>query len=128
MTIASLHGFGRHISELELEDSVQAVYYAMIGQTFAVVGMAIAKVSIGFFLLRLVIVHWHKASLWLAIISIFLLSVVTGIIFWMQCIPSRAIYDPRVKGSCHVKVEGIAIALGGRSTSSFSDVEMLTCL
>ena len=35
-----------------------------IGQGFAIVGMAIAKASLGFFLLRLVTIFWHRVAIW----------------------------------------------------------------
>ncbi|KAL1969383.1 hypothetical protein VTN77DRAFT_9576 [Rasamsonia byssochlamydoides] len=112
ITIAAVHGFGRHIDELSIDDAVAAVYYEMVSQTFAVIGMAVAKISLGLFLLRIVVDFWQKVVLWFAIVSIAIISLSTDIIFWLQCIPSAAIYDPRVKGVCHLKVEGVAIALG----------------
>jgi hypothetical protein len=41
MTISGIYGFGQPITSLEMDLAVKAVYYEMIGQTFAVLGMAI---------------------------------------------------------------------------------------
>ncbi|PIG84246.1 hypothetical protein AARAC_011139 [Aspergillus arachidicola] len=49
-TIAGKHGFGQPITSLSMDEAVQAVYMEMVGQTFAVLGMAIAKL------------HWRLPS------------------------------------------------------------------
>lgn len=61
-------GFGQTIEQLEGDMDVitQASLYECIGQGFAIVGMAIAKASMGFFLLRLVSVRWHQIAIWFA--------------------------------------------------------------
>lgn len=48
------------------ENVVKATLYECIGQAFAIVGMAIAKASLGAFLLRLVVVPWHRFAIWFA--------------------------------------------------------------
>lgn len=112
VTLAAVNGFGRHITELPVESSVKAVYYEMIGQTFAVLGMAFAKVSLSLFLLRIVVVPWHKAVLWFAIVSIMIISISVDVVFWVQCLPSESIYDKRVEGKCTVSVQEVSLTLG----------------
>lgn len=122
ITLAALSGFGRHMYELTVDDAVHAVYTEMVGQTFAVVGMTVAKISLGLFLLRIVVSFWQKVVLWINIVAIFISSLVCAFVFWLQCIPSQAIYDPRVKGTCHVSVEGSAITLGSESDIASADL------
>ncbi|CAL5869665.1 uncharacterized protein PFLUO_LOCUS3895 [Penicillium psychrofluorescens] len=112
LTIAGVHGFGQSIDTLEMDEAVKAVYMEMIGQTFAVLGMAIAKLSLGIFLLRIVIKEWHRISIWVSMISLFVVSVMTAIIFWVQRLPSESIYDPRVKGRTVVGVTPFSVLLG----------------
>ncbi|GAB1215676.1 hypothetical protein ATERTT37_004868 [Aspergillus terreus] len=95
-----------------MDEAVKAVYTEMIGQTFAVLGMAIAKVSLGIFLLRIVVVKWHRVSIWISIVSLSIVSVMTATIFWTQRIPSTSIYDPRVPGRTVVRVTPFSILLG----------------
>lgn len=52
-----------------------ATLYECIGQSFAIVGMAIAKASLGSFLLRLVVVPWHKMAIWFAMVLVTLASI-----------------------------------------------------
>ncbi|KAE8374015.1 hypothetical protein BDV26DRAFT_296419 [Aspergillus bertholletiae] len=112
ITIAGKHGFGQPITSLSLDEAVQAVYMEMIGQTFAVLGMAIAKLSLGIFLLRIVVKQWHRVSIWIAMVSLSIVSVMTAIIFWIQRLPSQAIYDPRVPGRTIVIVTPFSVLLG----------------
>lgn len=66
--LAAEIGFGQTIEQLEgdMDIITQASLYECIGQGFAIVGMAIAKASMGFFLLRLVSFQWHKILIWIA--------------------------------------------------------------
>lgn len=95
-----------------MDSAVKAVYNEMIGQTFAVLGMAIAKLSLGIFLLRIVVKQWHRISIWISMISLFIVSVMTAIIFWFQRLPSQSIYDPRVSGYTVVQVTPFSVLLG----------------
>jgi hypothetical protein len=84
----------------------------MVGQTFAILGMAIAKLSLGIFLLRIVVKQWHRISIWISMVSLSIVSVMTAIVFWVQRLPSEAIYDPRVPGRTIVSVTPFAVLLG----------------
>ncbi|KAJ5805082.1 hypothetical protein N7474_010969 [Penicillium riverlandense] len=112
LTIAGVHGFGQSITTLEMDEAVKAVYNEMVGQTFAVLGMAIAKLSLGIFLLRIVIKQWHRISIWVSMVSLLIVSVATAIIFWIQRLPSESIYDPRVPGRTIVRVTPFSVLLG----------------
>lgn len=112
MTVSGSYGFGQPITTLDMDMAVKAVYNEMIGQTFAVLGMAIAKISLGIFLLRIVVKQWHRISIWISMVSLAIVSVMTAILFWIQKLPSESIYDPRVSGRLVVKVTPFSILLG----------------
>ncbi|KAE8356318.1 hypothetical protein BDV28DRAFT_117269 [Aspergillus coremiiformis] len=111
-TIAGRHGFGQPITHLSPDEAVQAVYMEMVGQTFAILGMAIAKLSVGIFLLRIVVKTWHRVTIWISMLSLALVSVMTAIVFWIQRLPSNAIYDPRVPGRTVVRIGPFSVLLG----------------
>jgi hypothetical protein len=119
LTVAGIHGFGQPMVTLSVDEAVKAVYLEMIGQTFAVLGMAIAKLSFGIFLLRIVVRTWHRVSIWVAMISLSVISVLVAIILWVQRLPSQSIYDPRVPGHPVVSVTPFAVVLGGKSIYIF---------
>lgn len=75
-------------------------------------GMATAKVSLGLFLLRIVVVTWHKVVIWVTIMSLLAVSVMTAIIFWIQCLPIDHLFDPRVGGRCIIQIQPFSILLG----------------
>lgn len=58
-----------------MDDVIRATLYECIGQSFAIVGMAIAKASLGSFLLRLVVMPWHKIAIWCAMVLVTLASI-----------------------------------------------------
>lgn len=70
-------GFGQTIAQLngDMDIITQASLYECIGQGFAIVGMAIAKASMGFFLLRLVSLRWHQIAIWSAMALCMLASI-----------------------------------------------------
>ncbi|RLL97500.1 hypothetical protein CFD26_105870 [Aspergillus turcosus] len=112
LTISERHGFGKPITTLSMDEAVHAVYMEMVGQTFAVLGMAIAKLSLGIFLLRIVVKTWHRVSIWVSMISLSIVSVMTAVVFWTQRLPSKSIYDPRVPGRTVVNVVPFSVLLG----------------
>ncbi|RSL59268.1 hypothetical protein CEP54_007332 [Fusarium duplospermum] len=62
--VAAHYGFGQNMREIEPPRHIMlAVLYECIAQTFAVIGMAVAKWSLGLFLLRLVQHTWHKIAI-----------------------------------------------------------------
>ncbi|KAG9253968.1 uncharacterized protein F5Z01DRAFT_687388 [Emericellopsis atlantica] len=112
--VALNFGFGQSISVLELENIALAIKWEMVGQTFAVLGMAISKVSLGLFLLRLMVQQWHRIVIWAVMLSLFGCSVLTAVVFWIQRVPVEAIYDPRLKTpeACTIPITPFAVMLG----------------
>lgn len=88
--------------------------WEMVGQTYAILGMAIAKWLLGFFLLRIVVQTWHCVAIWSTMISLRLVSILTAIMFWIHCLPPASICDQRVGGKCTVKITPFGIAHGGK--------------
>jgi hypothetical protein len=123
LQVSSGYGFGQPVLALQLDDAVRAVEWEMIGQTFAVVGMATAKVSLGLFLLRIVVEQWQKVALWVASVAILAISLVVGVLFWTQCLPPRALYDPRVKGKCLFGIAPFSLLLGGKFVTYLTDMK-----
>ena len=105
------------MDNLPVEEAVKAIYNELVGQTFAVLGMAIAKISLGIFLLRIVVEQWHRISIWISMVSLAMVSVLTAVLLWTQKSPSRATYDPRVQGRVVVAITPFSILLGSEFVS-----------
>lgn len=82
----------------DMELVVKATLYECIGQGFAIVGMAIAKASLGTFLLRLVTVRWHRIAIWSALGLVSGASIAQVLCFWLSCVPVNYVYDRRIEG------------------------------
>ncbi|KAI1252682.1 hypothetical protein MGN70_004886 [Eutypa lata] len=83
-TVSAYFGFGQNMTEIEETDRVKAILWELIGQTFAVLGTAIAKVSLGLFLLRLVNRFSIKMAIWLAMGILMGASISTTFVLWLQ--------------------------------------------
>ena len=104
-----------------IDDLVKAVLFEAIGQTFAVVGMAVAKWSLGLFLLRLVNKIWHKVVIWIAMCSLMAASISVCFVFWLQCSPPAYLWDRRIDGGyCHINTTPVSFTLCSESSSKFS--------
>lgn len=112
-TIAAHYGFGQNMYEIpDIEDLVRAILFEAIGQTFAVVGMAVAKWSLGLFLLRLVTETWHKVAIWIIMGSLMAASISVCFVFWLQCSPPAYLYDRRIPGGyCYINTTPVSFTL-----------------
>lgn len=109
------YGFGQNMFEIEdVEDAVRAVLLEVIGQTFAIIGMAVAKCSLGLFLLRLVSVNmiWHRMAIWATMAGLMLTSISVVFVYWLQCTPPAYLWDHRIRGGfCHINSVPAAFTL-----------------
>ncbi|KAB8230990.1 hypothetical protein ETB97_007344 [Aspergillus alliaceus] len=111
-TVAGQHGLGKPVHIVGIDDAAQAMYMDLVGQTFAVLGLALANISLGIFLLRIVIKSWHQITIWIAMVSVSVVSILASIVFWIQRSPLKSIYDPNVAGRTIVPVAPFSILLG----------------
>ncbi|KAM0547822.1 hypothetical protein ACHAPJ_010168 [Fusarium lateritium] len=113
-TAAAHYGFGQNmldISNNNPDDLPLAILFEAIGQTFAVVGMAVAKWSLGLFLLRLVKEQWHKIAIWLSMACLMGASISTCFVFWLQCSPPKYLWDRRIPGRCNIDSTPVSMLL-----------------
>lgn len=110
-TVSSHYGFGMNMWDIKNPNNeVKAILYEAIGQTFAVVGMAIAKWSLGLFLLRVINETWQKVAVWVAMISLMGASISTCFVFWLQCSPPAYLWDRRIPGG-HCDIDSTPVSM-----------------
>ncbi|KAI0535389.1 hypothetical protein GGR58DRAFT_479339 [Xylaria digitata] len=98
-TKAATLGFGQSNAEIGDEEKiVAATLWEAIGQTFTILGTAIAKWSLGLFLLRLVTKKWQRVVIWTAMGSVMLASIIVVFLFWFHCRPIEYLWDRRIPG------------------------------
>lgn len=84
ITLSARFGLGQDTADVSAKGRAQAVLWELVGQTFAVLGTAIAKVSFGLFLLRLINKTVLKVILWAAMGILMGTSVATCLVLWLQ--------------------------------------------
>ncbi|KAI0145482.1 hypothetical protein GGR57DRAFT_299565 [Xylariaceae sp. FL1272] len=113
LQISVSHGLGQNFFVLSAEASSQAIFWTYVANTFAILGNAMAKLSMGLFLLRVVQVPWHKAALWLACIATAVTSIILATLLWNQTTPRRLSWDPlRTQGTWHLSIQPLSVGLG----------------
>ncbi|EAA33354.2 hypothetical protein GE21DRAFT_5928 [Neurospora crassa] len=111
-TIAAHYGFGQNMWDIPPEDVPGAIMWEAIGQCFAVIGMALAKWSLGLFLLRLVTQTWHKVSIWLMMGSLMGASISVCFVFMLQCSPPAYLWDRSIPGGhCDLNATPVSLTL-----------------
>jgi hypothetical protein len=108
------YGLGRNFWVLSLDDSSLAIFWTYVANTFAIIGNAMAKLSMGLFLLRVVQVRWHKIALWLAVATTAITSIILATLLWNQTTPRKASWDPlRTPGKFNLSIQPLSVGLGG---------------
>ncbi|KAG9249275.1 hypothetical protein BJ878DRAFT_484602 [Calycina marina] len=116
--VAVQHGLGQNFWELSIPDSSDAIFWTYVANTFAVIGNAMAKLSMGLFLLRVVQVTWHKIALWFLVFVTVTSSSALAIMLWLQTTPIKASWDPlRTPGHWKYKIQSLSIGLGAWSSA-----------
>jgi len=112
-TVAAHYGFGQNMFDIPvMDDLVNAILFEAVGQTFAVIGMAVAKWSLGLFLLRLVTEKWHKIAIWTMMLILMGASISVAVVFWLQCSPPAYLYDRRIPGGyCYINTTPVSYTL-----------------
>lgn len=112
LQVAAIYGLGQNTDTLSDDDAAKAIMWEMVGLTIAFLGMAVAKWSLGLFLLRFVLNRWQRIAIWAAMTILLFLSILTCILFWLQCLPVLAIFDQRVQGTCKIRILPLLQTLG----------------
>ncbi|KAJ4286562.1 hypothetical protein N0V88_007984 [Collariella sp. IMI 366227] len=115
--VAVHYGLGESFWKLTLDQSSDAIFWTYVANSFAITGNAVAKLSMGFFLLRVVQLRWQKAALWLLIFVTGATSIALTIMLWNQTTPVNASWDPlRVPAKWNIKIQPMSVGLGAWSS------------
>lgn len=115
LQVSCHYGLGKDFWTLAIEDSSEAIFWTYVANTFAITGNALAKLSMGLFLLRVVQLRWQKISLWALVIITAGTSSALTIMLWNQTTPIKASWDPlRTPGKWNIQIQPMSIGLGGR--------------
>ncbi|KAH7625147.1 hypothetical protein B0T09DRAFT_66577 [Sordaria sp. MPI-SDFR-AT-0083] len=110
----SVHfGMGASLWSLSLDNTSKSIFWSYVANTFAITGNAMAKLSMGFFLLRVVQLRGQKMALWALIVVTAGTSFALVVMLWNQTTPRKASWDPlRTPGKWHIKIQPMSVGLG----------------
>ncbi|KAI0377386.1 hypothetical protein F5Y04DRAFT_264557 [Hypomontagnella monticulosa] len=107
------YGLGQNFWQLSIDDTSYAIFWTYVANSFAITGNAMAKLSMGLFLLRVVQVRWHKIALWTAVTITVATSIALTIMLWNQTTPIKASWDPlRTPGVWNIQIQPLSVGLG----------------
>ncbi|KAK8036246.1 hypothetical protein PG993_008860 [Apiospora rasikravindrae] len=111
--VAVHHGLGKSFWGLSIAESSDAIFWTYVANSFAITGNAMAKLSMGLFLLRVVQARWQRVVLWAAIVVTSGTSIALVVMLWNQTTPVRASWDPlRTPGKWNIEIQPMSVMLG----------------
>ncbi|KAF7511805.1 hypothetical protein GJ744_003536 [Endocarpon pusillum] len=101
-TVYVVNGGGRHLYYLKPDEIVTVMKYNLICQPFGVMASALGKVSVAFLVLRLIgpTTVWRRRFLYSNAMLFMLLSILSFVLFFAQCTPLRATWEPVPGARC----------------------------
>jgi hypothetical protein len=114
MQVAIHHGVGRNLMELSPDEVSNALFWSYIASSVVVSGNALAKLSMGFFLIRVVPHQKQRVLLWILIAITVATSLALVVMIWNQTEPIKASWDVfRTPGTWKYDIVPLASGLGG---------------
>ncbi|KAK1834617.1 hypothetical protein QBC39DRAFT_389323 [Podospora conica] len=118
LQVAVYYGLGQSLWVLSLDNSSNAILWTYIANTFAIIGNALAKLSMGFFLLRVVQLRGQKITIWILIAITSGTSATLVAMLWNQTTPRKTSWDPlRTPGKWNIQIQPMSVGLGGWSSA-----------
>jgi hypothetical protein len=108
-----MYGIGQKRADIPPEDYTQAMKYEIIGQGACIFNIAVSKAGVAFFLLRIVFKWWHKALIWLCVITNSIVATFGTIAVFVQCTPVQRTWDISVAGKCTLDFPTIGLFISG---------------
>ncbi|KAK8045876.1 hypothetical protein PG996_013940 [Apiospora saccharicola] len=110
ITVAVGKGFGRE--DLDEDAKYNTIFWRDLGQSNALVATAAAKASVGFFMIRLVIVRWQKVLISMAMGALGATCILMAIFTWAACTPVEFSWDDRIPGGTCMNTVPLGVAMG----------------
>ena len=106
-TVSVMFGLGEHLKDLVAKDPgliAKNQLYHWVATTFAIVGIAMGKITIIAFILQIegTTTHGRKWVLYLFAVTNIVINIVIMPIIWTQCTPTAKIWDDSIEnGNCN---------------------------
>ncbi|KAK7926707.1 hypothetical protein PG985_003705 [Apiospora marii] len=106
LQVSAEYGWGQTLEGMIMAgraaDIAPAVLWLIAASTVSTVTMALAKLSLGLLLLRLMAVtmRWQRITIWVIMALMVLLSTIQVFVFWLACYPASYLWNRQQAGSC----------------------------
>lgn len=101
ITASVKKGMGRHAYYLSPEQRVQATKINFIANPFGIMAYSLPNISVAIFLNRILSPNrWRKSLLYGVTIAQSVIAGISCIILFVQCRPSKSLWDPAVPSTC----------------------------
>ncbi|KAH8896045.1 hypothetical protein GQ53DRAFT_623068, partial [Thozetella sp. PMI_491] len=121
--LATKYGLGVHIWDIvDFAALPLANELLFIGEALVIWGIAFAKTSFCFTLLRLAVKRWHKIVIWFCIITVNVVMWMCALTFFVSCTPIAKKWDPSVPGTCWDTEPSVNFAVFAGVYSAMTDI------
>ncbi|KAF2247694.1 hypothetical protein BU26DRAFT_487386 [Trematosphaeria pertusa] len=118
ISVGITYGIGRKYATVSPASYSKAIMWEAIGQGICIMGIAASKSSVALFLLRIVLLKWHKAILWFCIVSTTLMCTITTTLLFLQCRPAAFLWDHTIEGGvCWLDFTSVGLTMGAWSAA-----------
>jgi len=112
------YGLGSSFWTLSLDRSSDAIFWTYIANTMVITGNCLSKLSMAFFLLRVVQLRGQKIALWILVGITAATSFALAVMLWNQTTPRKASWDPlRTPGQWNIQIQPMSVGLGAWSSA-----------
>lgn len=86
--------------------------YEVLGQATLIFNIITSKSAVAMFLLRIVVVKWHRALIWAGVLVTVVLTTFATVGVIIQCLPVEATWDVRLRptANCWINFPPVGIA------------------
>lgn len=107
--LAANAGMGRHMAALEPPEIIETLKLTTIAQSVGISVTGFAKLALGLFLLRIVIVPWHRLAIWIPMLIVGAGCVLVVVCLWLQKTPVEAVYNPFIPAKTNLDQTALSL-------------------
>lgn len=115
---------GRHMEELKPSEVVDTLRLTTIAQSFGILSAGLIKITLGAFLLRIIIKPWQRIAVWLPMVIVMFMSSLCVICLWLQKTPVESVYNPYItKFKTNLDQTKLSLVVSGKLQQSHVHLE-----
>lgn len=103
------------MGELKPSEVINTLRLTTIAQSAGILSAGLIKVTLGAFLLRIIVKPWQRLAVWIPMVIVMFMSILTIICLWLQKTPTEAVYNPYIlKFKVNIDQTKLSLVTSGR--------------